>query len=212
MQSFFGYIFGGLECAGHCFAYVAHFVFLGDVWIRTQRAAAASRCATNLATYPLHLNIFLRGGGDFVLYSILLHLPPSDSAVPTDAAIEPAGPLQLVHCQSDALTTSLDIILLILWPNAAESLNDFPNRDFQLATGRNLVHKTRQHCLWGRCVGAGCLCNTGGALCNHLSKLAYHPHTIHWSDSLMAVSNTYMRAVHRSPLAAAPCSLYTAHV
>ncbi len=76
----------------------------------------------------------------------------------------------------------------------------FPaGHDFQLTTDRNLVHKTRQHCLWGRCEGAGCLCNIGGALCNHLSKLAYHPHTIHWSDSLMAVSNTYMRAVHRSP-------------
>ncbi len=32
-------------------AYGAHFVFLGDVWIRTQRAAEASRCATNLATH-----------------------------------------------------------------------------------------------------------------------------------------------------------------
>jgi hypothetical protein len=30
-------IFGGLECVGHFFAYVAHFVFLRDVWIRTQR-------------------------------------------------------------------------------------------------------------------------------------------------------------------------------
>jgi hypothetical protein len=31
---------------GHFFAYVAHFLFLKDVWIRTQRAAVASRCAT----------------------------------------------------------------------------------------------------------------------------------------------------------------------
>ncbi len=36
---------------GHSFAYVAHFVFLGDIWIRTQRAAVASKCATNLATH-----------------------------------------------------------------------------------------------------------------------------------------------------------------
>jgi hypothetical protein len=37
---------------GHSFAYVAHFVFLRDVWIRTQKAAAASGCAsTNLATH-----------------------------------------------------------------------------------------------------------------------------------------------------------------
>jgi hypothetical protein len=49
--SFIFYIFGGLECVGHSFAYVAHFVFLRDVWIRTQRAAVASRCATNLATH-----------------------------------------------------------------------------------------------------------------------------------------------------------------
>jgi hypothetical protein len=48
---FFVYFLGGLECVGHSFAYVAHFVFFGDVWIRTQRAAVASRCATNLATH-----------------------------------------------------------------------------------------------------------------------------------------------------------------
>jgi hypothetical protein len=46
----FAYFFGGLECVGHSFAYVALFVFLRDVWIRTQRAAIASRRATNLAT------------------------------------------------------------------------------------------------------------------------------------------------------------------
>jgi hypothetical protein len=31
------YFLGGLECVGHSFAYVAHFVFLGEVWIRIQR-------------------------------------------------------------------------------------------------------------------------------------------------------------------------------
>jgi hypothetical protein len=36
-----------LECAGHSFAYVAHSIFLRDVWIRTPRAAVASRRATN---------------------------------------------------------------------------------------------------------------------------------------------------------------------
>ncbi len=30
-----------IECAGHFFAYASHFVFLRDVWIRTQRAAVA---------------------------------------------------------------------------------------------------------------------------------------------------------------------------
>ncbi len=49
--SFFGYFFGGLECVGHSFAYVANFVILRDVWIRTQRAAVACRRATHLATH-----------------------------------------------------------------------------------------------------------------------------------------------------------------
>jgi hypothetical protein len=43
--------FGRLECVGHSFSYVAHFVFLRDVWIRAQKAAVASRRATNLATH-----------------------------------------------------------------------------------------------------------------------------------------------------------------
>jgi hypothetical protein len=44
-------IFGGLECVGHAFAYVAHFVFFGAVWNRTKRAAVANRRATNIATH-----------------------------------------------------------------------------------------------------------------------------------------------------------------
>jgi hypothetical protein len=48
---FLKYFFGGLECVGHSFAKVAYFVFLSDVWILTQRAALASRRATNLATH-----------------------------------------------------------------------------------------------------------------------------------------------------------------
>jgi hypothetical protein len=40
------YIFGGLECVGQSFAYVAHFEFLRDVLIRTQRDTVASRRAT----------------------------------------------------------------------------------------------------------------------------------------------------------------------
>jgi hypothetical protein len=41
--------------------YVAQFVFLRDVWIRTQRTAVASRCATNLATHipNSHLSPYL---------------------------------------------------------------------------------------------------------------------------------------------------------
>ncbi len=39
--TYFLYVFfGGLEGVGHSFAYVAHFVFLRDVWIRTQRVGA----------------------------------------------------------------------------------------------------------------------------------------------------------------------------
>ncbi len=50
MHSLFLHIFfGWLDCVGHSFAYVAHFVFLRDVWILTQSAAVASRRANNLA-------------------------------------------------------------------------------------------------------------------------------------------------------------------
>ncbi len=45
------YFVGGQESVGHSFAYVAHFLFLRDAWIRTQRSAIASRSATNLATH-----------------------------------------------------------------------------------------------------------------------------------------------------------------
>ncbi len=38
-QSILVYFLGGLECVGHSFAYVAHSVFLRDVWIRTQGTA-----------------------------------------------------------------------------------------------------------------------------------------------------------------------------
>jgi hypothetical protein len=44
------YLFSGQPCVGHSVAYVAHLVFFRDVWIRTERAAVASRLATNLAT------------------------------------------------------------------------------------------------------------------------------------------------------------------
>jgi hypothetical protein len=47
----FLYLFGGLECVGHSFAYVGHFVFLRDVWIQIRRAAVASRRVTNLTTH-----------------------------------------------------------------------------------------------------------------------------------------------------------------
>ncbi len=47
--------FGGIECVGHSFSYVAYLWFLRDVWIRTQSAAVASGRATNLDTHPLNL-------------------------------------------------------------------------------------------------------------------------------------------------------------
>jgi hypothetical protein len=46
--------------AGYSFTYVAHLVFSRDVWIRTQRAAVASRRTTNFATHLL-----------MILYSML---------------------------------------------------------------------------------------------------------------------------------------------
>jgi hypothetical protein len=51
LLQFFVYFFGGKECVGYSLAYVAYFVFMRDVWIRTQRAAVASRRANNLATH-----------------------------------------------------------------------------------------------------------------------------------------------------------------
>ncbi len=55
---------------GHSFAYVAHFLFLRDVWIRTQRAAVASRWAINLA---FHLPNFATNVSSIVLgWSILI--------------------------------------------------------------------------------------------------------------------------------------------
>ncbi len=53
--------FSGLECVGHSFARVAQFVFLTDVWIRTQRAPVASKRATNLATHLTGLATHLTG-------------------------------------------------------------------------------------------------------------------------------------------------------
>ncbi len=63
--------FGGLQCVGHgySFACVANFEFLRDVWIRTQRAAVASRRATNLATYlPLFTDLIFLPAIYFVWY------------------------------------------------------------------------------------------------------------------------------------------------
>jgi hypothetical protein len=51
MKYLFCIFFGCLECVCHYFANVAHFVFMKDVCIRTQRAAVAGRRATNLATH-----------------------------------------------------------------------------------------------------------------------------------------------------------------
>ncbi len=49
-----------------CLPYVAYFVFLRDVWIRTQRAAVASRRATNLDT---HLSWY-SGLSNYVLFLV----------------------------------------------------------------------------------------------------------------------------------------------
>jgi hypothetical protein len=61
-RHFIVYFFGGLEFVGHSFAYVAHLLFLRDVWIRTQSTAVASWRATDLATHPsqlIHPSLYL---------------------------------------------------------------------------------------------------------------------------------------------------------
>ncbi len=45
------YIFGGANLCWPLHCHVAKFVFLRDVWIRTQRATIARRRATDLATH-----------------------------------------------------------------------------------------------------------------------------------------------------------------
>ncbi len=51
---FLFFVFCGLEFAGHSFAYAAHFLFL-----RTQRAAGASRRANTLTTHLPNYKIIL---------------------------------------------------------------------------------------------------------------------------------------------------------
>ncbi len=66
----FSFLFlADFECVGH-FAYIAHFVFLRDVRIRTQRAAVASRRATNLATHLLYIAIAISNFP--IIFSLLL--------------------------------------------------------------------------------------------------------------------------------------------
>ncbi len=58
----------------HSFAYVSHFVFLRDVWIRTQRASVASRRATNLASLLPDLATHLPNLA-ILLPDLAIHLP-----------------------------------------------------------------------------------------------------------------------------------------
>ncbi len=51
LTQIFAYFFSGLEYVGLCFDYVAHCVFLKDVWIRTLRAAIGRWRATNPYLY-----------------------------------------------------------------------------------------------------------------------------------------------------------------
>jgi hypothetical protein len=79
---FFIYFFGGLECVGHSFAYAAHFVILRAVWIRTQKAAIASRRATNLATHLPNLAIHLPNLATYHP-NLATHLPNLATHLPT---------------------------------------------------------------------------------------------------------------------------------
>ncbi len=76
--SFFVYFLGGLQCVGLSFARVAQFVFLRDVWIRTQIAAVTSRRATNLATHLTGLATHLP--------DLFTHLPELVTHLPDLAA------------------------------------------------------------------------------------------------------------------------------
>ncbi len=59
----------------HFFYYVAHFVFLRDVWIRIQRAAVASRCGTDVASHlPNNLATHLP--------NLDTHLSPTQPPIP----------------------------------------------------------------------------------------------------------------------------------
>ncbi len=73
--------FGGLECVGYSFAYVAYFVFLRDVWIWTQRTAVARRRASNLSTHFPNLATHLPNL-DTHLPNLATHLPNLDTHLP----------------------------------------------------------------------------------------------------------------------------------
>ncbi len=81
--------FGGLECVGHSFAYVAHIVFLRDVWIRTKRAAVASGRATNLATHLPNLATHLPNLANY-LPDLAIHLPKLATHLPNLATHLPS--------------------------------------------------------------------------------------------------------------------------
>jgi hypothetical protein len=74
LKSFFVYSFCGLDCVGHFFAYVAHFVFLRNEWIQTQKDALASRRVTNFATHLPNLATHLPNLANH-LPDIATHLP-----------------------------------------------------------------------------------------------------------------------------------------
>jgi hypothetical protein len=90
--------------AGHSLTYAAHFVFWRDAWIRTQRAAVASRCATNLATHLLFVRemktnsyVLTLGMSDVVTVILTLLLSQNcgfnkDEALPNpDEGVEELG-------------------------------------------------------------------------------------------------------------------------
>ncbi len=73
------------------------------------------RLNTDLDPDPVFFLFFIYFFGgffsfSFVLYSALLHLPPLGFHCADRCWDSNPGPLQLVHWQSDALTTRLDLI------------------------------------------------------------------------------------------------------
>jgi hypothetical protein len=92
-ETIFCKFFGGLECVVHFLVYVAHFVFLRDVWIQTKKAVVADRRASNLATHlpklATHLpnlrhgSVRVRHGSDRVRHGSVGSMPARCKAGPS---------------------------------------------------------------------------------------------------------------------------------